>query len=136
MNATRLVKTRGQPVFHESEKGVEGSEPGVARPSRVSAVRLDVFEEGKDKRCVELFDLEPIRSDPEPVRREANQDAEAVSVGFAGVRAGPRGFDAVKSDNEGVALRSRAASGTSPSIRLACQSNARSRRPTCRIVTR
>ena len=89
MNTARLIETRGQPVFQETEEGVDGGEPGVARPSRVPAVGLDVFEEGKDKRSVELFDLESIRFDPEPVRGEAYQNAKAVSVGFAGVRACP-----------------------------------------------
>jgi hypothetical protein len=46
-----------------------------------------MLEEGKYERSVELFDLEPIWSDTEPTRREANQNAEAVGIGFTGVRA-------------------------------------------------
>jgi hypothetical protein len=46
-----------------------------------------MLEESEDERRVELLNLEPTWSDAKPVRREAAQDAEAVSIGFAGVRA-------------------------------------------------
>ena len=33
MNAARLIKTRGQPIFQEAEEGIDSGKPGVA-PSK------------------------------------------------------------------------------------------------------
>src|SRR5215469_48265 len=86
MNPAGLVKTGRQPILEETEECVDGGEPRIARASRVPAV-ADMLEESEDERRVELLNLEPTWSDAKPVRREAEQDAEAVSIGFAGVRA-------------------------------------------------
>jgi hypothetical protein len=87
MNPTGLVKTGGQSILEEPEERVDGGEPRIARACRVPAVGFDMLEESEDERCIELLNLERTWSDTEPARREAEQDTEAVSIGFAGVRA-------------------------------------------------
>jgi len=89
MDPTRLIETRRQAVLQEAEEGIDSGEPSIACTRRVSAVCLDVFEEGKNHRYVELLDLEPTWSDVEPARREADQEAEAMGVGFTGMQARP-----------------------------------------------
>ena len=88
VNPTGLVKTGGQPVREEPEERVDRGEPRIARACRVPARGFDMLEESEDERCIELLNFEPTWSGTEPVRREAEQDTEAVSIGFAGVRTG------------------------------------------------
>jgi transposase len=59
-------------------------------------------------------------------------DSQSVKTTESG---GPRGFDAGKSDNEGVALRSRAASAISLPIPKATWSGSSCTKPASRIVT-
>ena len=87
MDPARLVKARRQPILQEAEERVDGGQPGVAGPGRVAAFALDVPQEGQDQWRVELLDLELARFDLELARREADQELEAVGVGFAGVGA-------------------------------------------------
>lgn len=59
-------------------------------------------------------------------------DSQSVKTTESG---GPRGYDAGKSDNEGVALRSKAASATSSPTPAACWSSRSFIPPTSRIAT-
>jgi hypothetical protein len=88
MDPTRLVETRGEPIFQEPEEGVDGCQPRVARPRRVAALTFDVHQERQDQRRIQLLDLDLAWFDVQPVRREADQKLEAVGVGFASVLAG------------------------------------------------
>jgi hypothetical protein len=66
----------------------DGSEPQVARPGAVAAVVLEVIEERRDHRLVELLPVQRRGCGSRRVLREAQQQPERVAVGGDRARAG------------------------------------------------
>src|SRR6516162_1152166 len=57
MNPARLIEAGRNPVFEEAEERVDRGEPSVAGSHRVTALLLQMLQEGQDQRCIEPLDL-------------------------------------------------------------------------------
>ncbi len=69
-----------------TEKRAHGSEPGVAGAWRVVTVGLEVVEEGRDDRCLQVLQVQRIRCPARLRLHEAEQQPERVTVGGHGAR--------------------------------------------------
>src|SRR3990167_5394260 len=88
MHPKGLIENRGDAVLEIAEEGLHGRQPCVARTGLVAARFLDMFEEGKDHRHVEILDLQQARPLVQSSRGERHQQLEAVGIGIARMNAG------------------------------------------------
>ena len=89
MNPARLIEAGRNPVFEEAEERVDRGEPSVAGSYRVTALLLQMLQEGQDQRCIEPLDLDLGWRDLEPGGGEAEQKLEALRIRLTGMLAGP-----------------------------------------------
>ena len=86
-NLPGLFEARWQSILQEAEERVDGGKSCIAGAGGATSFSLDVLEECKNKRRVELLDRKLGWSDAEVVGGKADQKLEGIGVGLASVRA-------------------------------------------------
>ena len=88
MNLCRQIETFRVAELQVAEEGLDRGQTCVAGSHAVVTIRLEVIEEGEQRRCVEMPDLQLARSDLVTPRGEDRQQLEAGGVALNGMRAG------------------------------------------------
>ena len=89
MNLPGLVEAGSEPVFQESEEGVDRGKPSVAGAGGVASFPFNVLEKCKHQRRGQLLHSELPRFDAEAACGKADEELEAVGIGIASVWACP-----------------------------------------------
>src|SRR5215216_382249 len=86
-HATDLLQRRRDAVFEEVHERLDGGQSRVPRARLIASRGLEMHQERRDQRDVELLEVEHRRWLAEPLTGEAKQELKRVRIAVAGMRA-------------------------------------------------
>src|ERR1700736_833619 len=86
MDLADLLQGRRHLVFDVAHECLDCGKTQIAGGGSIAALALDVDKEVQDQCRIELFDVKLRRHSPDALRREGEQEPEAVGISLAAMR--------------------------------------------------